>query len=485
MKIKNNNTLYVLLIIIIALFSACEDEDLSNDAAILHSFSLTGKDNTYYKGVINDDNTITVKISPYIDATAALDSALAKFYLTRGATVIPDPSIPQNFAQEGGVKYTVVSQDKSNRQEYIVTWGASDHLPDGAGFSYAEIGAMKQFPELGYPGEYSNWTFPDSKMYGDLNMYHAYCGDYIVMLSRAYIDANPNSDYAIKVVDKDKLDDAGSLNLGSISVVDLKVITSDYKGNMVGLVVKDGKSELFYWSTTTGTPKSVGTIDVNLAESTDGSSYLEVAGDITNNAWITALAKRGPKGEHYRVKVTNGTLSSDYSIIETGYSSGDSSGFQMISPLDDSDKPSFVVGDTEGAPNAANSIHAYVNTFAGSTIAVMPPLWQNTLQTWWVGTGFALSRIGGRSPYVTGMVINGKSYVVVTSGTAWWHSAAVLTSDLQTLAHENLNIADTVSRAWSFGSSADWYWNQEDKEGYLSVWFGRFGLFTYKMTCFE
>lgn len=475
----------IFVLTIIVLFSACNDEDLGNEAAIINSFSVKGKDNSFFRAVINDDNTITIKVSPYLDAVEVLDSAFATFYLSKGATVSPDPTIPQNFAQEGGVRYTVTSEDKQNKRDYIVSWGISDQLSYGEGFSYAEIGTKKDFTQLGYPGEVNNFGYADSKLYGDLLLYHAYCGDYIVLLSRAYIDADPTSPYGIKVVDKTTLNDAGTLNLASISPADLKLITSDYKGNLVGAVTKNNETEFFYWATPTETPKSAGKTSVNMTPTTDGSSNFQVAGDITGNAWITALAPRGGKGEHYRVKVTNGQLASNYSIIETGYASDDCSGFQMIAPLDDSDQPDFVVGDTEGTANAANSIHCYVNTFAGSTVSVMPALWQNTLQSWWVGTGFSTARVGGRSPVVSALPVNGKSYVAVTSGTAWWHATAVLSADLQTLTHENLNIAESVNRGWSFGSWVDWYWNEEDKEAYLAVWFGRLGLYTYKLTCFE
>jgi hypothetical protein len=159
----------------------------------------------------------------------------------------------------------------------------------------------------------------------------------------------------------------------------------------------------------------------------------------------------------------------------------------MITSFDDSEKPSDVIGDAEGTANAANSIHGYVMSPSGSTIYVMPSYWQNILQAWWVGTGFATARTGGRSPVVSALPINGKTYVTVTSGTGWWFAAAVLTSDLQKLAHENLNIAIDVaaSRGWSFGEWVDWYWSDDNNEAYLAVWFGRLGLFTYKMTCFE
>jgi len=120
----------------------------------------------------------------------------------------------------------------------------------------------------------------------------------------------------------------------------------------------------------------------------------------------------------------------------------------------------------------------------------MPAFWQGnapqgTLQTWWVGTGFATAR--GRAPFVSALPINGKSYVLVTTGTDWWHAAAVLSSDLQELANhdENLNIAFGINRRWSYGAWADWYYNDELKEAYLAIWFGRLGLYTYKLSYIE
>jgi hypothetical protein len=115
----------------------------------------------------------------------------------------------------------------------------------------------------------------------------------------------------------------------------------------------------------------------------------------------------------------------------------------------------------------------------------MPGLWQEILQKWYVGTGFALSRGGGHAPVVSGMVVNGKSYVVVTSGSGWQQAAAVLETDLSTLAHESLNIAYGINRAWSYGAWVDWYWDEDESAAYLAIWFGRVGLFTYKLTCFE
>jgi len=487
MKKINSKIILGAVLGCVLFLGSCEEslsEKMGREAKIMISFKVKGASGTVFNSSIGE-NDIKIKVSPYLDAAEELKSAAPVFYLSKGATVTPDPAEPQNFAQEGGVKYTVTSEDKSTTHDYIVTWEISDKLPYGSGFSYAEIGAKKSFVELGYPGEVGNFGFSDNKQYGDLQMYHAYCGDYIVLLSRGYVEAN-NSVLGVQVVDKTTLNNTGSLNLGSISIANLKMITSDYKGRCVGAVVTGDETEFFYWIKPTDTPISVGKINVSMAPSTsDLSNNFQVAGDITANAWITALAPRDTEGTHYRIKVSGGRLASEYTTIKTGHSSKDCSQFQMISPLDDSDQPNYVVGDAEGTTGAANSIHCYVNSYAGIALNVMPSFWQNILQTWWVGTGFTVSRGGGRAPVVSVLPINGKSYVVVTSGTGWWHAAAVLNSDLQTLAHENLNIAYSVNRGWSYGAWADWYWNEDTQEAYLAVWFGRLGLYTYKMTCFE
>lgn len=469
---------------------SCSDESVSeklgHEAKIMISFKVTGTSGTVFNSSIGED-TITIKVSPYMDAEEELKSATPMFYLSKGSTVTPDPSLPQNFAQDGGVKYTVTSEDHSRTHVYTVIWGVSDKLPYGEGFSYAEVGTHKFFTELGYPGTFKGYETGENEAirYGDLQMYHAYCGDYIVLLSRAYIDLDPKSPHCVKVVDKTNLNDAGSLNLGTISLVDMKMITSDYRGRCVAAVVTNDGTEFFYWNNPSDNPISLGKINVNIAPFNDSANNFQVAGDVTVNAWITALAPRDVEGTHYRIKVTDGRLASSYSTIKTGYMSDDCSQFQMISPMDDSDQPNYAIGDAEGTIATANSIHCYVNSFAGSTLYSMPPYWQNILQAWWVGTGFTTNRPGGRSPVVSALPINGKTYVTVTSGTAWWFAAAVLTSDLQELAHENLNIATDINRGWSFGEWVDWYWDEKEQEAYLAVWFGRYGLSTYKMTCYE
>ena len=489
------NLYATFLLACVMLLGAC-NEKLSSEAEIVLSFTvyrMEGTNRITYNATIGEDRTVIIRLSPFLNAAEELSEVFPVFYLSKGATVTPEPSDAQNFGQPGGVQYIVTAEDGKTQNVYTVTWGSTDPLPYGEGFGTVQSGAAKTFVELGYPGQVANYDIPSIE-YGDLLMYHAYCGDYIVLLSRVYIDANPNSPHCVKVVNKTTLENAGiSLNLGSIALANMRMITSDYMGRCVAAVVTNNETEFFYWTTPTNAPISIGKYALNMASTTDGSANFQVVGDIAGNAWITALAPRGARGDHYRIKVTNGRLENYHALISTGYSSSDCSAFQMISPMDDSDNPAYVIGDTEGTAGGANTNRCYIMSAAGSITQVMPGLWNNTLPighpvgAWWVGTGMSTTRPGGRSPAIAAMMINGKSYVAVAVGSGFYHAAAVLTSDLQRLAHNRLDIALTqpISRGWTYGAWIDWYWDDDKKEAHLAVWFGRYGLLTYKLSAFE
>ena len=86
------------------------------------------------------------------------------------------------------------------------------------------------------------------------------------------------------------------------------------------------------------------------------------------------------------------------------------------------------------------------------------------------------------------MLINGKQYALFVGGSMWWQAMAVLEYDydLSTLAHENANIAAfTGTVGWSYGGLGAWYWDKEEEAGYVAAWWGRSGLITRKLTCYE
>lgn len=483
-------------------FTGCSDDDMfDNDgkqAFIVgdtktNSPWVIGQSGTRWYSRISND-TIYIKVSPLFDVKEELNGVFLKFCVSKGSLVSPDPSIAQDFSVEDGVKYTVTSEDGSTQRTYVVTHALTDFLQFGDGVSLGATIAHKNFAELGYPGTYAvTGGVTDSRLYGDLNGYVSFCGhDKIVILARQYSDPhfdNPalavqNKDLSVRVFNRDDLTPAGNLNVGSIDVRNMRAISSDWNGVMVASVLNGSTTDLYMWKSPSDNPTLLASLPVNCCPNVDGDNYVQIAGDILGTANITAPGARGPKGAHYVFHFENGQLT-DTQNIESGYSSGDSNGFQMISPVSPSAKPDYVIGDCEGSGN--NAIKVYYNTNAGATKTIMPNVLQNDYHAWWVGTGASLLRTGARRPYVSSIDMNGKSYTMLLNGTHWWFCQTMVeTSDL----HTRIPGADCCNScgaglAWSFGQTGDHYWDQASHTGYWICWSDRDGLYVQKITCYE
>lgn len=482
-------------------FTSCSDDDMftkdGKEAFILGSGDLdclkvTGKSGVVWKSKM-EDNTIYIQVSPTVDPIEELDGVVAQFYISKGATVEPDPSIPQNFAQEGGVQYTVTSEDGKTSRTYTVTHGLTDIVEFGMGFTRGIKQNEVFFPDLGYPGEKDNFGFTDSRLYGDLNGYVAFCGKkHVVLLAGQYSnpqlgDASlnvPNEQLALKVFNLADLSQAGNLNMGSVDFRTVRAITSDWNGVLVAAVVTNAGAgaEFYYWTAPTDAPKLLASTSASVCAVADGSNYIQVAGDVFGEVNITCNGTRNTEGEHYMIHIENGNVTST-DLIKTGYPSNDSNGFQMISPLKAEAKSSYVMGDVEGSGN--NTLKVYANTFSGKTKVIMPNVLQNDWQQWWVGTGSNLSRTGARRPFVSSMYINGKYYSIVMLGTGWWwHNDIAEIDDLHTRV-VGTSVAYVTNCAWSFGGSSDWFWDDEQKEAYWAGYTDRYGMFTVRLTCYE
>lgn len=480
-------------------FTSCSDDDMftqdGKEAFILGSSDLdclkvTGKSGVVWKSRM-EDNIIYVQVSPSVDPAEELNGVVAKFYVSKGATVDPDPSVPQNFAQEGGVQYTVTSENGKASRTYTVTHGITDIVEYGKGFTRGIQQNLMTFPELGYPGEQGNYNFSDSRLYGDLNGYVAYCGhNHVVLLARQYSDPRfddpsmnvPNEQLALKVFNAVDFSQAGNLNIGSIEISSIRAITSDWNGVLVAAVNKGGSADLYYWTSPTVAPKLYAHINENICSSTDGSNYLQITGDIFAQANITTGGVRGAKGEHYMIHVENGQVTNTQTI-SSGYPSDDCGGFQMISAIRTDLNSSYVVGDNEGSGN--NTLRVYANTYSGKTKVIMPNVLQSDWQQWWVGTGSSLARGGARRPYVSSMYINGKYYVALMLGTGWWwHNDIAELDDLHARV-TGTTVAYSTNCAWSFGGSCDWYWDPELKEAYWVGYTDRYGMYSVRLTCYE
>ena len=479
-------------------FQSCNDDDIFTEAgkeAIilggddLCNLRLTGNSGLTWKSKM-DGNTIYILINPDLDPFEELNGTVAQFFVSKGALVDPDPAIPQNFAQDGGVEYTVISEDGSARNTYLVTYSSTAVPEYGTGYTLGTQIVEKKFPELGFPGEQGNYGFSDSRQYGDLNGYVGFCGhNHIVLMSRQYTapalgDASlnvPDAELGLRVYNKQDLSYVGKLNIGSIDMKNLMAITSDMDGILVGAVVNGGSCDIYYWTSYNSSPLLLGSVQGNLCSTTDGSSHLSIMGKLNDKANISGHAGRDQSGSHYMIHVENNQIV-DTQVIETGARADDGNGFQMISPLTSELNSSYMFGDVEGTGNG--SIKVMAKTYKGTTKVTMPAVFNGSWQSWWVGTGSNITRTGARRPYVNSMLINGVHYALIMNGTAWWwHNDIAGLDDLSTRVN-GTSWAYSVNLAWSFGGCSDWYWDDQRGDAYVVYYTDRYGMAVFRLTCF-
>lgn len=489
---------------------SCKDDDMftvDGKQAFIYgdtkenSLSVVGQSGIKWSSRMSND-TIYIKLSPTFDATVELKDVYPKFFISKGSTVSPDPSLPQDFSDlDNPITYTVTSEDGKTSRSYVVTYGPTDFLPYGEGFTLGAKQMDVLFPDLGYPGTpFTAAGVTDSRRYGDLNGYVAYCGhDHIVLLARQYSDPRfdsstpaPDFDLGIKVFKADDLTPDGVLNTGGINRQNIRAITSDWVGNMVAVVYTGGaSSDIYYWTKPTDAPVLLTSASVCLAPAVDGSNYVQVAGDVTAKANISCPGQRGLNGDHYMIHVEGGAAS-EPEKFSTGYRSDDCNGFQMTSPMSAELHPDYAISDGEGVANTNNSLRVYTNNWAGGTTGVLTNAYQSVgaggFHDWWSGNGGTLARTGGRHPYISAMPINGKTYIMMMAGTAWWYCNVIIEAgDLHTrvTGAEVDYVIEGIGKAWSFGATGDWYYDESTHTGYWVGYTDRYGMFTMKFTCYE
>lgn len=527
---------------------SCSDnviEQMKNadEALMLYEFSLVDSLGKVYKSNFDGtSNDIVVKIK--LRDVEKLKSATPVCFLSYGATISPDPAIPQDFTVEGGVNYTVTSASGKKKTVYNVSWEESMVLPYGEGYSKIDKLFNKTFPELGYPGGiYFEGCTYNRLEYGDIMAYVAFCGTkHIALYSRAYgwgyddqvgTKYPANEDMAIRLFNKETGEEDAFLNLGENMgnyIVDVKkilAITSDDKGHMVAVTgLYPDKQELFYWTDPTSTPVSLGktpicldfrlTLDNGQKKFLDMYANPQIRGDVTKNATFTMGGERtngevprAQRGKHYIMKIVNGKVSSQYETICTrvqsaeflgGYNQGTNAPYwQMISPYDASDTCDYVLSYTNDVrfynANTANQETARVRGLSHS-LDVKYEMENNVLntrpicpngETWWSKLGMYPLNTGGRVPVANAMVINGKKYVLLSTQYDW-NSAFVITDETMAAANVNTDkdiFVDPIGvvRSYSFGCWSDWYYDEDEDECFITIWFERAGLHSYKISC--
>lgn len=516
---------------LLPLTTSCSDdmtEGLRSEAKI-ENYGITFKSSSgmVFKGKV-DGNIIYIKINPYIDASTDLTEVTPTFYLSMGATITPPLSEVQDCSDpDNPVIYTVTSGDGKHVQRYEVQYTISDKIAPGEGFTNGEDAGCRTYTELGFPGTYGSWVMWEDVVdvkKGDLLAFPSFCGkDNLVIFSRRYAWGDSGSDNpknamvadpsnAFKVYDRVTLQESGSLNLGGIAPADVVAVASDWVGNMVAAVGRkaSGKTDFYYWTAPDAAPVHAGTANVSVEignHDTDAGSYINVAGDITGDALIAASAPRDNEGSHYKFVVRNGQVRTEPQIIKTGHSSNDKAWFQMISFFGPEENAPYLVGDTEdNAPEDNGQIRVYLNSSTGKNRASMDYHtsgvngWHHDDgEDWWSRSGKWLSRGGGRRPSVNAMVINGMPYSYFTTGTDWRNRGILMDQEFKAVINmyptfgfgnctreKNPNKEEaSIWLPYSFGCMADWMYDEEEQEGYVAVWSDRFGLNTFKLTCYE
>ncbi len=526
---------YLLGISAVALgvvMASCDDDmssKLRSEARIEpYGFTVTSPNGNVYQAKY-EGNNIYIKINPFIDPTTELVGAVPNFVLSMGATVEPTMSDPQDFSNlDEPVVYTVTSGDGKHKNKIYVSYTVTDKLPYGEGYTRGDLVVSRNFEQMGYPGKFGSlvtWETHVTATYGDLLAFPAFCGkDKLVMFSRRYAwgddgtsdpkcKMSPNHKYAFMVYDAATLAQSGTLNIGDIDPMQVVAISSDAKGNMVAAVGRKaaGKTDFYYWTSPESAPVHMGTVGVSTDISnhdTDAAPYISVAGDVTEKAVIAAAAPRSDTGDHYKFKVSNGHVSSNYTVIHTGHSSNDESWFQMVAFFGPNDNDSYLVGDTEkNSDEEVSPIKVYLNSASGMNIATMdyhtPGIngWTPDYgDTWWSRGGQMLKRGGGRRPSVSAMVLNGKPYSYFTTGGEYTNRGCMMTQSFTEtilqyphfgwgLTTIGINSKEPNSGSgwvpWSFGMMQDWMWDDEEQEGYVAVWSERFGVHMFRLTCYE
>ncbi len=527
--------------------TSCKDdmtEQLRGEARIeAASFTVTGTGLTFptkeppvFRTSLSEDgHTFYIRVPENYDPQLEIKGVTPRFTLSMAATVEPAMSVLQDFSDlDNPVVYTVTSADGSVTETYKVTYliVPPTQVEKGTGFTASEMTACKTYVELGFPGTYASWTYQPSDVLnvsmGDLIGMPAFCGNEIVIFSRSYAWGNSaavngvpafpaDHSQAFKVFTLPDMEPAGELNLGGISPGDVVAVTSDAAGHMVAAVGRKagGSTTFYYWTSTTEEPIELGSVDVSTEignHDADAGSYLNVAGDVTDQAVMTAAAPRSDEGQHYKFRVAGGRLIPGYDVISTGHSSNDKAWFQMVSFFGPGEYDPYLCGDTEDMHMDNGQINVYLQNSDGSNRGTMDYHktgvngWtHDDGEQWWSRSGMWLARGGGRRPTVHAMTINGVPYSFFTTGSDWRVRGVLMEQNLdkcvtfgqssdypfphfgygKTTAAKSPRGDGGMWIGQSYGAMADWMYDEEEMVGYVAVWSDRFGIHLFKLTCLE
>ena len=276
----------------------------------------------------------TVEIAYRANQYDALAEATATVKISDGATIEPDPATPRDYTVNGGVTFTVTSEDGNTTNEYTVT------LIEAVSVITGELTWDKSVGELGLP------------TYSYANVGVAFSGTHIVTYDAQVFDLTGAP--------------VGKLNLTGVEGSDaegfqLAALTNDNNGVLVasvgldasGAYVPSNPTQTRFYAWMDGYDSAPTLIQSDSAN--NFCVYMSVAGDVKGDAVLTFVAGRGATQMHHVWLVKNGDWENKvWSSVTTQYPGNDGNWGQALSFFDGTNDGAaatspFIVCDSRGS----------------------------------------------------------------------------------------------------------------------------------------
>lgn len=309
------------------------EEPAKKTEAKLTSFVVTAGNDEIAGNIFETDKVVELPVMP--NQTQAVKTATAKVVISEGATITPDPAEAKDYTVEGGIKFTVTSEDGKKSVDYTVT------IVEPKFQVKAREVWVKTFGELGVAQYKWNWN----------------CG--IGFSGKNFVTAD------CQVFDLEGAK-VGKLNLEGIPTVDqdgfqLLCMSNDINGVLFGSVIvsPDGKipsgtdaefvkyGNIYVWENGWDKPATL-LIDGAAAEEGKGANwamYFCVAGDWKGDMLLNHISPgRGPSGAMFHARAFHAGEQT-WNAFNTTYPSNDGAWGQWLSATSGDVNGTFVIGD--------------------------------------------------------------------------------------------------------------------------------------------
>lgn len=299
-----------------------EEPVLGTEAAIT-SFVLVSGDVTIDGFLTGSEIEIAYRPDQY----DYLTNATAEVVISDGATIEPDPSTARDYTVDGGVTFTVTSEDGETSRSYTV-------VPVEA---IAVITAVQSWEktagELGLPTYSAN------------NVGIAFSGSNIVTYDTQVFDLTGTPIGNLNLTGVDGASDTG---------FQLAALTNDANGVLVATVgldtngsyVASDASQTKFYAWMNGYDQAPTLIHTGEANFT---TYMSVAGDVTSDAVLTFVAGRSAEQMHHVYQITGGDWDGKvWSSITTQYAGNDGNWGQGLSFVDGDSQGPYIMYDSRG-----------------------------------------------------------------------------------------------------------------------------------------